>query len=43
MLILQMITGEKGLRVDLPGSPGLRGEFGSPGDLGTNFISQFLL
>lgn len=31
-----IFTGERGLRIDIPGSTGFRGELGLPGDLGTN-------
>lgn len=41
--ILNTITGEKGLRIDIPGTTGLRGDQGLPGDLGTNLNFLFII
>lgn len=41
ILILYIITGDKGIGIDLPGSTGLRGELGFPGESGTNCNSCY--
>lgn len=36
--MLNVIAGERGPRIDLPGTPGVRGESGSTGDPGKKLI-----
>lgn len=36
-----LIAGDKGPRIDLPGTTGLRGEYGLPGETGTIIYTAF--